>query len=49
MTDEDKIEKVIQDLNQWGKEELNRPNFGDECLWANALQGVTYRIGIGEN
>lgn len=47
MTDEDKIEKVIQDLNQWGKEELNRPNFGDECLWANALQGVAYRIGIG--
>lgn len=47
MTDEDKSQKVIQDLNQWGKENLNRPSFGDECLWANALQGIAYRIGVG--
>lgn len=47
----EKLDKValINDLNDWGEKELGRPRFGKECLWANALQDVSYDLDKGYN
>ena len=46
-----KLDKValINDLNDWGKKELGRPQFGKECLWASSAQGVVYDFDKGYN
>lgn len=38
--------KLLDQLALWGDHNLNRPNFGNECLWADSSQGVIYAFGL---
>ena len=41
--------RLIKELNLWGDKELNRPLFGEDCLWKNALQGCIWEFDKGYN